>query len=100
MLTCPQARAEILTHLESLGWDLSPTTLKVPHATHPNGLDHFDMADGYRLWFKSRAVYVGWTTRLADAHTLSYDLDIRGMMPDEFVEYVQATVERWQRMEQ
>jgi len=47
-MTFKQATAAHLASLASLGWAVSPTTLKVPHATGP---------DGTRLYFKPQAVY-------------------------------------------
>lgn len=93
--TFDQARAEILDHLQKLGWAVNPT-LKIPHATSPNG--------HVRLWFKKQAVYF---TDLAgeqlsrgsdppatrhdfgDARTISYSLDTRKLSPEQFMELIQ-----------
>lgn len=81
--TFAQARAEVLDALERAGWSLSPRSLKTPYATSPSG--------EIRLWFKSQAVYVsrGNHHSLGNAHTYSYDLDIRTMSGSEFVSMVE-----------
>jgi len=69
--TYKASRVEIFKHLGSKGWDLSSPTLKVLHATSPDG--------GLKLWFKAQAVYhsAGRGTSLRNARTVSYDLDLR-----------------------
>lgn len=85
-----QARGEISRLLHERGWQLSPA-LKVPYATSPSGR--------LRLWFKAQAVYFteashggrGGHHEFKNARTLSYDLDIRKITPEQFL----AAVERW-----
>lgn len=76
-----QARAEIAETLRAHGWSLSPA-LKVPYATSPSG--------ALRLWFKPQAVYFteGNYHTLNGARTISYELDIRKMTGESFVEYI------------
>ena len=91
-----QARSEILDELQSRGWSLSPRSLKVPHATSPSGK--------LRLWFKPQAVWFSKSNappayllghivssghEMKNAHTLSYDLDIRKMSAKTFVDAIQ-----------
>lgn len=78
-----EARSEILRYLASQGWRVVGD-LKVPHATSPDG--------GFRLWFKAQAVYFteGNQHTLGGARTVSYDLDIRKLTPEQFL----ARIER------
>jgi hypothetical protein len=85
--TYAQAQQDILDNLAANGWQMSPT-LKVPHATSPNGR--------LRLWFKPQAV---WFTKLIpgerdrhdfkDARSIAYDLDIRTKDPRAFSDWMQ-----------
>lgn len=90
--TYPQARADLLNYLATTGWKVQPT-LKIPHATSPDG--------EFRLWFKPQAIwftdlknkegfYGGGKARhdFHDARTLSYDLDIRALTPEQFVNWI------------
>jgi len=82
-LTFVQSRDAILDKLESEGWKLSSRTLKIPHATSLDG--------DLRLWFKAQAVHYtkngrGYRHSMGDAHTLAYDLDIRKMTPEQFIQ--------------
>ena len=45
------AHQALMSELEREGWRLSSPSLKVPHATAPDGR--------VRLWFKSRSIYEG-----------------------------------------
>jgi len=82
--TYAQAREEILDYLDKEGWKLSSKTLRIPHATSPDG--------NFRLWFKTQAVYHTFADpgyhRFGDARSLSYDLDIRRMSPEKFLDYI------------
>ncbi|TFH21763.1 MAG: hypothetical protein E4H03_09880 [Myxococcales bacterium] len=87
-LTYAEARDDIWAALGRAGWELSLPTLRLPHATSPNGL--------LRLWFKPQAVYYtsqhATTDRghtQANARSVSYDLDIRKMTPTDFLDYIQ-----------
>jgi hypothetical protein len=74
--TFPEARAEMLDGLAKKGWKVKGE-LKIPHATSPDG--------DVRLWFKTQAVYfsLGKGHDFKNARTLSYDLDIRKMSPED-----------------
>lgn len=89
--TYKEAQDAIFSALRRAGWVLSPLTLKLPHATSPNG--------SLRLWFKPQAVHYtstytsgGWATHdrhvASNARSISYDLDIRKMTPSEFLGYL------------
>lgn len=80
--TYVQAKADTLKHLESKGWKMSPGNLKIPHATSPDGET--------RLWFKAQAVYYtrGNKHDFKNARTMSYDLDLRKMSPEDFESFV------------
>lgn len=83
--TYAQARVAIFRELARKGWQLSPMTLKVPHATHPEG--HF------KLWFKPQAVHYGVSShgRFLDA-SLARSLhgpDIRKVPAEYFVGWVE-----------
>lgn len=86
--TFQAARSAILDDLQRRGWKVV-SGLKIPHATSPHGQ--------LRLWFKAQAVY--FTEDLSarsdrnghtfgHARTISYDLDIRTLTPDEFYAYL------------
>lgn len=81
--TYPEARSNIFKELTNHRWALSSTSLKIPHATSPDGK--------IRLWFKPQAVWMstvehhGQRHNYKDAHTISYDLDIRKVDPTKFV---------------
>lgn len=86
--TFQAARSAILDDLQRRGWKVV-SGLKIPHATSPHGQ--------LRLWFKAQAVY--FTEDLnarsdrnghafGHARTISYDLDIRTLTPDEFYAYL------------
>jgi hypothetical protein len=94
--TYPQAQRDILDNLAANGWETSPTYLKIPHATSPNGV--------LRLWFKPQAVWFtkmnrgersqhGGTHNFKDARTMSYDLDIRKTDPDAFRDWATRSSE-------
>ena len=51
MRTFKQAKADIWHKLQLMGWTMSATTIKVPHATSPSGRT--------RLWFKPQGIH--WT---------------------------------------
>lgn len=79
MPTYAQARQTLLAYLAQHGWSVR-TDLKVPHATSPYG--------DTRLWFKAQAVYIvngPPPHKYEHAHTISYDLDIRKLTPEEFL---------------
>lgn len=89
--TFQAARAAILDDLQRRGWKVV-AGLKIPHATSPHGQ--------LRLWFKAQAVY--FTEDLSarsdrnghtfgNARTISYDLDIRTLTPDEFYAYLKRS---------
>lgn len=75
MKTYKQARADLLIEFKAMGWTISDTTLKVPHATRGDG--HF------RFWFKPQAVHYtiahakSYPHDRSDARCLVYDLDMR-----------------------
>jgi hypothetical protein len=80
--TYEQARKRILAEFGAAGWTTSSPSLKVPHATSPDGLT--------RAWFKPQAIHftnVGPHQRheLGNAHTVSYSLDIRKVPAGVFV---------------
>lgn len=85
--TYGDAQKGIIGHLEKKGWKVK-TGLKVPYATSPDGET--------RLWFKSQAVYFtqGKFHDFKNARTMSYDLDIRKMEPEEFETYVGKEMKR------
>jgi len=74
-----EARAELFKYLEDKGWKVN-STLKIPHATSPDG--------DVRMWFKTQAVWVSY----GDAHgrhdfknARSIHGDIRRMKPEEVI---------------
>lgn len=69
-MTYRQAKSQLWRHLESLGWAMSSPTLKVPHATDLSSDRHSPL----RVWFKSQALYVGFTSSLGDARSLHLDI--------------------------
>lgn len=82
-----QARDDIWAALARDGWAMSSPSLKLPHATSPNGL--------LRLWFKPQAVHYtinsanfapGTRHVATDARAIAYDLDIRTLTPSEFLD--------------
>jgi hypothetical protein len=80
--TYEQARKRIFAEFGAAGWTTSSPSLKVPHATSPDGLT--------RAWFKPQAIHftnVGPHQRheLGNAHTVSYSLDIRKVPAGVFV---------------
>lgn len=83
--TYGQAQDAIFQYLKSQGWDLK-LGLKIPQATSPN--------KELRLWFKAQAVYATEDESGRGHHeggaarTISYDLDIRKMTPEEFLSFV------------
>lgn len=83
-MTYLAARAAILAHLASLNWTCKPD-LKVAHATRPDGK--------LRLWFKAQAVHYTQSTigkhDAGDARCVTYDLDIRTMTPEKFLNFIQ-----------
>lgn len=86
-----QARQEILDYLEARHWTLSSRSLKVPHATSPDGK--------VRLWFKAQAVYFTKTDgRMrhdfgeARSWGFSYDQDIRKITPEQFFRRIELTL--------
>lgn len=76
-----EARMEIFKALQDAGWTMSSLSLKVPHATSPNGY--------LRLWFKKQAIAAsedrGGRHSFGDARAISYDLDIRKLTGKEFL---------------
>jgi hypothetical protein len=88
--TYPKARAELLDYLESKGWKVS-RNLKVQQATSPNGK--------LKFWFKAQAVWYtyGNSHKAGNARTVSYDLDIRRLTPEQFVKQYGAEddASRW-----
>lgn len=84
------ARQEILDHLNNAGWNISDPTLKIPHATSPDGT--------LRLWFKAQAVYYTKSNekkhKPKDARTVSYDLDIRKVSPQNFLDWIEKIDEK------
>ena len=78
--TYAAARQRVHRELGLRGWKTSPPTLKLPHATSPDGQ--------VRLWFKPQAVYhtTGDRHEAGNARTVSYDFDIRGMPVEAVVE--------------
>jgi len=84
--TFQAAQAAIMALLEKERWKVT-RGLKIPYATSPSG--------ELRLWFKAQAVYF---TEVPDprvarhefgaARTLSYDLDIRTITPEQFLSLV------------
>ena len=97
--TYKESADDIWHALQRAGWTLSSPTLKVPHATSPNGW--------LRLWFKPQTVHASTSGsmsgtardrllagRTADTHTLgnaraiAYDLDIRTLTPSQFLDEV------------
>lgn len=85
-----EARDDILAALRRAGWQVSPHTLKTPHATSPNGR--------LRLWFLPQAVHYTTESRYGttighargDARSVSYELDIRKLTPTEFIAQIEA----------
>jgi hypothetical protein len=75
--TFAAARNAVLDKLQKDGWKLSDRSLKIPHATSPDGQ--------VRLWFKSQAVYYTF----GNAHSMngarSLHSDLRTMSPEDFV---------------
>ena len=77
MPTFLQARKVLLDYLIAHGWSVK-ADLKIPHATDPYGR--------IRLWFKAQAVYRDEAPfDYKYARTISYDLDIRKLTPEEFL---------------
>jgi len=76
-----EARDNLLKAFASAGWHTSDPTLKVTHATSPDGT--------LRIWFKAQAVYFDKANdkkhNFRNARTLSYDLDIRKYDPAKIV---------------
>jgi hypothetical protein len=68
-MTFAQVRFMLLNYLHDKGWSVNGT-LKVPHATSPNGET--------RLWFKTQAIYMndpGSDPRnFANTHSMSSDM--------------------------
>ena len=80
--TYADAKTELLNYLEKEGWKVSGKTLKIPHATSPEGT--------LRLWFKPQAIYYtkGTDHSMKDARSIHSD-DIRKMSPEQFVKQVE-----------
>lgn len=82
--TFQAAKAAILQHLDKKGWTVK-ARLKVPHATDPH--------KGYRLYFKSQAVYLGGAhpgASLGDARSLH--TDIRDVTPEQFMAQLERSM--------
>ena len=79
------ARDELLQKFAENGWKVSDPSLKVTHATSPDGT--------LRIWFKAQAVYFDKANNkkhnFRNARTLSYDLDIRKYDPQKIIDYIQ-----------
>lgn len=80
--TFADARSDLLAFLRGKGWTVKGESgfdrLKVPHATSPDRQ--------FRLWFKPQAVHFTEGEHSGgNARTISYDLDIRRMSPEEFL---------------
>ncbi len=80
MNTYKQAKQAIWNALEAEGWEMSRPTLKVPHATDPNGNRH----NPDRIWFKPQALYL-------NAHSLH--IDVRAHTTEQVVAYIHRTIE-------
>ena len=81
--TFAAAKQALWSRLESDGWYMSDTKLKVPHASMKEGRTTiFKM-----VWFRPQSIYVGFTSRLGDARTLTYT-DIRELTVDEMVSMI------------
>jgi lambda repressor-like predicted transcriptional regulator len=83
--TYAEARDDIWAALQRAGWSMSLPSLKLPHATSPNGK--------LRLWFKPQSVHATMSAagrhEAGNARAISYDLDIRTMSPSEFLSFIQ-----------
>jgi len=85
--TFKQAQAEILDVLQGKGWRLSLRSLKIPHATSPDGW--------LRLWFKPQAIYyTAGSHNFGDARSLHED-DIRTQAPQAVAERSIALATKW-----
>ena len=91
--TFAAARAALLAHLQTAGWDVKtfgPSGhLKTPHATSPSG--------GFRLWFRPQSVHYSRGSRGSgfnanDARSLW--VDILDVAPAEIVRIAEAEERR------
>jgi len=76
--TFSEARTGLMDYLAKEGWKLSDRSLKVPHATSPDG--------DLRIWFKPQAIWfsVGGRHNLQGARSIH--TDIRHTEPVKVVE--------------
>ena len=82
--TFEEARKVIFERLQKEGWKFSPLTLKIPHATSPDGRN--------RLWFKAWAVYMNDKGAQPNdpKRTHSITSDLRDFAdPDKFMQMVE-----------
>jgi len=80
--TFDAARKRIFREFGEAGWTLSSPTLKVLHATSPDGK--------CRAWFKAQSIYYtkgGGTHELGTAHSVTQGFDLRAIAPGIFVRW-------------
>lgn len=74
--TYSKMKERLLRELGAKGWKVS-SGLKIPHATRD---------DGFRVWFKTQAVYQGFSTVFGESR--STHQDFRNVPVDKFLEAV------------
>lgn len=78
--TFAAVQKRIFNEFAAEGWTMSSPTLKVPHATSPDGK--------CRAWFKAQSIYFsrgGGKHELNTAHSATQNFDLRDVRPGAFV---------------
>jgi len=91
--TYKAVKALLWKRLEADGWKMSSPTLKVPHAidsaAYRGRVDQQPSEPDKRVWFKPQSIHVGFTSKLGDAHTITYD-DIRTVSTSRLVTWIES----------